>query len=165
MLDYLIRRTITMMFTLAATSVLIFIIIHLPPGDYLSTYIAELQSQGEMVDNEKIEFLRRQYGLDKSMPEQYFTWVTGLGEHTCDCAANEVIKHNLVSPFCCFWHIVKPEGIRLVNTKMRSGVPVINALCGHIVQAVTDHNRLAYALGEVSVRGRQQPVRIYTIDN
>ena len=67
-----------MMFTLAATSVLIFIIIHLPPGDYLSTYIAELQSQGEMVDNEKIEFLRRQYGLDKSMPEQYFTWATGL---------------------------------------------------------------------------------------
>ena len=78
MLDYLIRRTITMMFTLAVTSVLIFIIIHLPPGDYLSTYIAELQSQGEMVDNEKIEFLRRQYGLDKSMPEQYFTWATGL---------------------------------------------------------------------------------------
>ena len=78
MSEYLIRRTLTMMFTLIATSVLIFIIIQLPPGDYLSTHIAELQSQGEMVDEAKIEFLRRQYGLDKSMPHQYFTWVTGL---------------------------------------------------------------------------------------
>ena len=78
MSEYLIRRTLTMMFTLVATSVLIFIIIQLPPGDYLSTHIAELQSQGEMVDEAKIEFLRRQYGLDKSMPHQYFTWVTGL---------------------------------------------------------------------------------------
>ena len=78
MSEFLIRRTLTMIFTLAATSVLIFIIIQLPPGDYLSTYIAELQSQGEMVDEAKIEFLRSQYGLDKSMPHQYFTWVTGL---------------------------------------------------------------------------------------
>jgi peptide/nickel transport system permease protein len=78
MLEFLIRRTVTMMVTLLITSVLIFIIIQLPPGDYLSTYIAELQSQGEMVDEEKINFLRSQYGLDKSLPHQYFTWVTGL---------------------------------------------------------------------------------------
>ncbi len=78
MIEYLIRRVFTMMMTVAVLSVLVFIIIQLPPGDYLSTYIAELQSQGEMVDGDKIEFLRRQYGLDKSMPEQYFTWVWGL---------------------------------------------------------------------------------------
>ncbi len=78
MIEYLIRRTLTMLMTVAAISVLVFIIIQLPPGDYLSTYIAELQSQGEMVDEEKIEFLRQQYGLDKSMPEQYLTWAFGL---------------------------------------------------------------------------------------
>lgn len=78
MLDYLIRRILTMIMTIAVLSVLVFIIIQLPPGDYLSTYIAELESQGEMVDADKIEFLRRQYGLDKSMPEQYLTWVWGL---------------------------------------------------------------------------------------
>ncbi len=78
MFEYLIRRILTMMVTIAVLSVLVFIIIQLPPGDYLSTYIAELESQGEMVDLEKIEFLRRQYGLDKSMPEQYFTWAWGL---------------------------------------------------------------------------------------
>lgn len=78
MADYLIRRVLTMLMTIAVISVLVFIIIQLPPGDYLSTYIAELESQGEMVDSEKIDFLRHQYGLDKSMPEQYFTWVWGL---------------------------------------------------------------------------------------
>jgi peptide/nickel transport system permease protein len=67
-----------MMVTLAVISVLVFVIIQLPPGDYLSTYIAELESQGRSVADEKIQFLREQYGLDKSLVEQYFVWVTGL---------------------------------------------------------------------------------------
>ena len=64
--------------TLFAISIITFVIIQLPPGDYLSTYIAELQSQGENVDIAKIESLRAQYGLDKSMVEQYCFWVLGL---------------------------------------------------------------------------------------
>ena len=64
--------------TLLAISIITFVIIQLPPGDYLSTYIAELQSQGENVDIAKIEALRAQYGLDKSMVEQYCFWVLGL---------------------------------------------------------------------------------------
>jgi peptide/nickel transport system permease protein len=59
-------------------SALVFIIIQLPPGDYLSSYIAQLQSQGEMVPQEKIDFLRSQYGLDRPMVEQYFVWLGGL---------------------------------------------------------------------------------------
>jgi peptide/nickel transport system permease protein len=78
MFKFLIRRTLTMAVTLLMTSVLIFTIIQLPPGDYLSTYIAELQSLGEMVDEDKINFLRSQYGLDKSLPEQYLNWIFGL---------------------------------------------------------------------------------------
>ena len=50
----------------------------LPPGDFLSTHIAELQSQGESVDMAKIEFLRQQYGLDRSPIEQYFHWIVGM---------------------------------------------------------------------------------------
>ncbi len=78
MLNYLVRRVLTMILTMLAISVLVFVIIQLPPGDYLTTYIAELESQGEMVDPDKIKFLRQQYGLDKPMIEQYFVWVTGL---------------------------------------------------------------------------------------
>jgi peptide/nickel transport system permease protein len=78
MLTYLARRLLTMMLTLLVISALVFVIIQLPPGDYLSSYIAELQAQGELVPPEKIEFLRHQYGLDRPMLEQYFIWVTGL---------------------------------------------------------------------------------------
>jgi len=77
-LSYLIHRILIMIPTLFAISIITFVIIQLPPGDYLSTYIAELQSQGENVDIAKIEALRAQYGLDKSMVEQYCFWVLGL---------------------------------------------------------------------------------------
>jgi peptide/nickel transport system permease protein len=78
MLTYLSRRVLTMLLTLLVISALVFIIIQLPPGDYLSTYIAELQSQGEKVAQDKIDFLRRQYGLDRPLVEQYFIWLFGL---------------------------------------------------------------------------------------
>jgi peptide/nickel transport system permease protein len=78
MLTYLSRRLLTMILTLLVISALVFIIIQLPPGDYLSSYIAQLQSQGEMVPQEKIDFLRSQYGLDRPMVEQYFVWLLGL---------------------------------------------------------------------------------------
>ena len=78
MLSYLVRRLLTMILTLLAISLLVFVIIQLPPGDYLTTYMEELQSQGEIVSTEKIDFLRKQYGLDRSMPEQYAFWLFGM---------------------------------------------------------------------------------------
>ena len=67
-----------MLWTLIGISVLVFVIIQLPPGDYLTTYIAEIQAQGERVAEEKIAFLREQYGLDRPLWQQYLVWVTGL---------------------------------------------------------------------------------------
>tara|TARA_B110000091_G_C13778115_1_gene459801 strand:+ start:600 stop:1565 length:966 start_codon:yes stop_codon:yes gene_type:complete len=64
--------------TLVVISALVFIIIQLPPGDYLTTYIEELKAQGEVVDPKKITFLRSQYGLDQPMTTQYFVWLTGM---------------------------------------------------------------------------------------
>ena len=61
-----------------AISLIVFVIIQLPPGDYFESYIAELQSQGESVDLEKIEALRRQYGFDRPVMEQYVYWVWGM---------------------------------------------------------------------------------------
>jgi len=75
---YVIHRVLIMIPTLIAISVITFIIIQLPPGDYLSTYIAELESQGENVDQSKIDALRSQYGLDRPLIEQYVVWVVGL---------------------------------------------------------------------------------------
>ncbi len=78
MLRYTVHRLIVMVPTLLAISVLVFVIIQLPPGDYLTTYIDELLSQGETVNAERIEFLRQQYGFDKHPVEQYFIWMFGL---------------------------------------------------------------------------------------
>lgn len=64
--------------TIVVISFIIFVIIQLPPGDYLETYIAELESQGESVDQEKIDFLRQQYGLDQPFLVQYYNWFSGF---------------------------------------------------------------------------------------
>jgi peptide/nickel transport system permease protein len=78
MLGYLVHRILIMIPTLIAISIVIFIIINLPPGDYFSTYIAELQSQGEHANLAKIAFLKAQYGFDKPLWEQYVYWAGGL---------------------------------------------------------------------------------------
>ncbi len=78
MLGYLVNRILIMIPTLIAISILIFIIINLPPGDYFSTYIAELQSQGENANLTKIAFLKAQYGFDQPLWVQYLYWVGGL---------------------------------------------------------------------------------------
>jgi peptide/nickel transport system permease protein len=75
MLTYLARRTLLMIPTLLVTSLLIFLIIKLPPGDYLSNQIAELRAQGETSAMERAEFLRSQYALDRSILEQYAIWM------------------------------------------------------------------------------------------
>jgi peptide/nickel transport system permease protein len=78
MLSYLVHRILIMIPTLIAISVMIFTIINLPPGDYFSTYIAELQSSGEAADLAKIHFLQAQYGFDRPLWEQYIYWAVGL---------------------------------------------------------------------------------------
>ena len=78
MLRYIVHRLLVMIPTLLAISIIVFTIIQLPPGEYLESYIAELQSEGQTVDQSKIEFLRQNYGFDKPMVEQYATWLLGM---------------------------------------------------------------------------------------
>src|SRR5881394_2895586 len=75
MLRYTIHRFLIMIPTLLVISFISFAIIKLPPGDFLSNQIAELQSQGDKAALEKVDFLRKQYGLDKPFLEQYAVWV------------------------------------------------------------------------------------------
>ncbi len=78
MFRYVFKRLLMMIPTLLVISFIIFVIIQLPPGDYLETHIAELESQGESVDPEKIRFLRQQYGLDQPFLIQYGRWISGF---------------------------------------------------------------------------------------
>ncbi len=75
MFNFLIQRIMIMIPTLLVISIMVFIIIQLPPGDFLSNQLAELRSQGDTASIDKIEFLRAQFGLDRPMIEQYFVWL------------------------------------------------------------------------------------------
>ncbi len=75
MIRYLARRLLTMAVTLLIISALVFVIIKLPPGDFLTNQIAELRSQGEAASVAKAQFLMQQYGLDRPVWEQYLRWI------------------------------------------------------------------------------------------
>jgi peptide/nickel transport system permease protein len=75
MLSYTVRRVLIMIATLFVISFVSFTIIKLPPGDFLTNQINELKSQGDNAALEKVEFLRKQYGLDKPFLQQYAVWV------------------------------------------------------------------------------------------
>jgi peptide/nickel transport system permease protein len=77
-LNYVIRRIFVMIPTLLVISALVFFIIHLPPGDFLSSKIDELLAQGGGDAMKKVEALREQYGLDKPGIVRYFDWVWGI---------------------------------------------------------------------------------------
>lgn len=75
MIAYLVRRFATMLVTLAVVSALVFFIINLPPGNYLSNQILEMQSSGEQAGIEKARELIQRYSLDKPLWQQYLIWV------------------------------------------------------------------------------------------
>ena len=74
-LRYAVYRFGTMLLTLLVVSVLVFVIINLPPGDYLSNQIAELQATGQTAGVAKIQFLRQEFALDEPLWKQYLIWV------------------------------------------------------------------------------------------
>ncbi len=78
MLQYILRRILYMIPTLILISVVSFIIIQLPPGDFLTSYIAQLSQTGETVDEATIAALKKRYGLDQPYYIQYFMWVRGM---------------------------------------------------------------------------------------
>jgi peptide/nickel transport system permease protein len=64
--------------TLLAVSIVAFIIIDLPPGDYLTSYVANLRATGEEVDEAIIESLRQRYGLGEPIYVRYWKWISGI---------------------------------------------------------------------------------------
>ena len=78
MFSYIIHRLLIMIPTLIAISIVVFTIINLPPGNYFTTYVAELQGSGETTDMAKVKFLEAEYGFDRPLWQQYLYWVGGL---------------------------------------------------------------------------------------
>lgn len=78
MLAFILRRLVGMIPTLLLVSILTFIIIELPPGDFLSNLAATAGASGSSIDAVTIENLRHQYGIDRPLPERYLTWISGF---------------------------------------------------------------------------------------
>ena len=78
MLAYAARRLVLAIFTLWTVTVLSFIIIQLPPGDFVDAYMAQLSATQSNVSEQHFESLRRQYALDRPMHEQYLKWMSGV---------------------------------------------------------------------------------------
>lgn len=75
MLGYLVKRVGYGLLAIWAVSVLSFVIIQLPPGDYVTSYIAALEAQGVQVAADEAEALRIQYGLGQPFYIQYGKWI------------------------------------------------------------------------------------------
>lgn len=75
MLVYTLRRLAGMVPTLLVISFLVFFVIELPPGDYLSNQIAQLKAQGEASSVARLEFLRHEFALDAPFWQRYLIWV------------------------------------------------------------------------------------------
>ncbi len=78
MLTFIIRRLLIMIPTLMVISVISFLIIQLPPGDFLTTLVANLQETGEEVDEAVIASYKVRYGLDQPIYVQYWKWISGV---------------------------------------------------------------------------------------
>lgn len=82
MFQYLVRRLLVMIPTLIAISIVSFILIQLPPGDFLTTYAATLAAQGDSTASaEQLNALKEAYGLDQPVYVQYWKWISNIVLH------------------------------------------------------------------------------------
>jgi len=80
MIAYTVRRLLLALVTVWAISVLSFIIIQLPPGDFVDAYISRMSANGSAVSAEEAQSLRKLYGLDRPIYVQYAKWMSRVGE-------------------------------------------------------------------------------------
>ena len=124
MLEYIGRRLLLLIPTVIVISMISFILIQLPPGDFLTSYLMQLESQGQVIEPSVINNLRVAYGLDQPMPIQYLKWVAGMlhGQFGQSLAWNVPVKDLIwerlgltfalsMSSLIFIWLVAFPVGI------------------------------------------------------
>ncbi|MCX7234881.1 MAG: ABC transporter permease [Burkholderiales bacterium] len=81
MLIFIVKRLLWMVPFLLAISFLSFVLIQLPPGDYVTTYIATLAASNEVIDQNTAADLSNRFGLDQPMVVQYWKWISNIVLH------------------------------------------------------------------------------------
>ena len=95
MTGYLLRRALYMLLLLWVLTMVSFVIIQLPRGDYVTKVALRLASSGEDVDQQLLDNLRRRYGLDRPVHVQYLKWFFNLlrGEFGHSFMLNKPVSH------------------------------------------------------------------------
>lgn len=75
MSGYILSRLLVMIPTLLVVSGVTFAIIQLPPGDFVTTLMSQLEMSGEPANIERAQSMRREYGLDLPQWRQYSRWM------------------------------------------------------------------------------------------
>ena len=78
MLKFIIRRLVLMIPTIIVVSIVSFIVIQAPPGDYVTAYVAQLEARGEIIGQEIIEALKVRYGINQSLYVMYLKWMWNI---------------------------------------------------------------------------------------
>jgi peptide/nickel transport system permease protein len=76
MTSFIVRRLIQAILILIIVSILIFLLMRLLPGDPLQLFMAENQISG--LSTQEYQKLQQQFGLDRSLPAQYFDWISSV---------------------------------------------------------------------------------------
>lgn len=75
---YILKRLLYMIPTLIGMSLISFVIIQLPPGDFLTSLISAIAESGQGLDQASIDRLTALYGLDQPFYVQYWKWISGI---------------------------------------------------------------------------------------
>ena len=78
MINFIVRRLAHALFLLLLISIIVFVVIDLPPGDYLTSRAAELERQGSKNAELQLRGLRERYGLDRPLYVRYWLWASNF---------------------------------------------------------------------------------------
>ena len=79
MLRFIAQRFIGLIVTMFFVSIMVFILMELPPGDYAERYaFRKLASTGNQLTEQDVQNIRVKFGLDKPAPVRYYNWISGI---------------------------------------------------------------------------------------
>ncbi|MEM7539029.1 MAG: ABC transporter permease [Chloroflexota bacterium] len=149
MIVYIIQRVLRIIPLFFLISLIAFVVIQLPPGDYLTEHINNLRASGRDVDEAEVERLMKQYALDRPMYQQYLTWISNIltegyfgQSFQWGRPVNEVMGERLVLTFLIaflttifVWIVALPIGI-YVSVRQYTFADYFFTLIGFIGLAV-----------------------------
>jgi peptide/nickel transport system permease protein len=140
--EFIIRRLLYLIPTLIMISIVSFIIINLPPGDFLTARIAELEMRGDTTSRQYLEQLREYYGLDQSIYVQYWRWISRfvVGDFGLSFEYNKPVRElvgerlalTMLLSICTIlftWIIAIPVGVFSATHQHSIGDRVLTFLC------------------------------------